>query len=381
MLTRSVPGRLVSTVVLSLVMGGCAPAAQPAAPTQAPAKPAAPAQPTTAPAAAPKPTEAPKPAAAAPAKPATLTKVELIGRGSFIGGHQSPYYVALEKKFFEDEGIEPNYNNAIGGSAALQYMAANPERTDIVGIIDVSAAALTISKGAALKSVAVIFQKSPVGIAYRKDRGINTFKDLEGKKVGFNPGGTEGVLIPIAFVANGVDGNKVQKVNLDGAAKDNALIAGQLDAISVYVNDNPIRIKGEGVETGSWPMADLGVPLMGPGLVANERTMQTKPEIVRGVTRAILRAWDYAKANPSEAIDILIKHEPDAKLNKAVALESLQATIPLTETDETKSKGIGYQSPTTWTKMIDLLGSDPGFGLEKKLPADQYFTNDFLPQR
>ena len=307
------------------------------------------------------------------------TRLQLLLPFSFVG-EKAVYFAAQEQGYFAEENLEVELLEGTGGSTIISLMAANPTKTDVVGVADLPAVAIAIGEGSPLKSVMNRFQASPNGLTYRKDRGINSVADLAGKKIGFAPGGTEGIIIPAALEANGVDPSSVEIVNIDGPAKETALEAGQVDAISVYVTSQPIRLAAAGVDVGSWSIAEIGVPLVGEGVIVTQAMIDQKPDVIRALLRALVKGEEFSRANPEKAIEALKKGRPDTKIDDKLQLAGLKAAFPLTESEATKEHGLGYHVPELWTDMLDFMESHD-FGLTKRLELDAYFTNDFLPKK
>jgi NitT/TauT family transport system substrate-binding protein len=194
---------LTSTGLLLAACGGAAtPTAAPTAPE--PTKPAAVA-PTTAPVATPAATPA-APAAAATAVPATapvapatgspaagpLTKVRVGYVPVLIYG---PLFIAIEKGYFREAGVEPVLTPLVGGADIIsQTVAGNFE----VGLGGMGAAALNAAKrNLDFRIVASHHSESPPLstplVVAKKKKDDGTYKsvaDLKGKKVAVNARGS-----------------------------------------------------------------------------------------------------------------------------------------------------------------------------------------------
>jgi len=101
------------------------------------------------------------------------------------GGDHCFYYVAKEKGFYREKGLEVNIERGQGSGDTLKRVELN---TVDVGLADTGTLVVARSKGAKVKVIGMIYSKSPNGIKTWKGSGITKPKDLEGHKVGVPPG-------------------------------------------------------------------------------------------------------------------------------------------------------------------------------------------------
>jgi NitT/TauT family transport system substrate-binding protein len=357
---------LFGGITALLLAGGCAPAAP--APTGAsPPGPAA-----KAPAAAP--AQAP---AAAPAQRALLPVV--VRQGWNSAGTNSPMFLAMEKGWYAEEGLDVSMPEGTGTNPVFQVIATGQEPMAVK--MGAGAVALGISLGAPVTAVMLVYQKNPSSVFCRSEAGLkaNGPRALVGKSVGGTAGDEGTVLMPAFLKANDVDPSQVQIVSLDAAARINTFLAGRLDCSIGYVNDTFVAVSTQATENGwqldALPFADHGVPAMGDVVLANNDFIREHPQAVRGFVRATIKAYNYAKTNPDEAIAALIKAHPVLKpeLEKA----KLLATYPLMDTPLTQQYGYGYSEAAQWQNMQDVLAEYMGL-TNRASDVSVYFTNEFL---
>jgi NitT/TauT family transport system substrate-binding protein len=337
-----------------LAVAACTAATPTAAPTQTSAGP------TTAPTVAPTPTLAP------------LVKTNL--RLSFKAhGHNAPYFLALEKGYFRDEGLEVEIGESSGGAGVVQSIAAG---NDAFGLANSDAFLALVAQGAPLKSVMLVYQKNPYAWTMLADLNVRTPKDLVGKKLGVSPG-TSGQYFFNAFMTvNGIDPGTVQQVSLDSSARNTALLNRQIDGIGSFIDDSSVRV-GEQIAVNSLLFYDWGIKTVGESLLVNTRMITSSPNVVTSFVRAVQKAWVYSMAHPEEAADALIKYYPDGNA-KAVVLKELAATFPLDTNAITEARGFGFADPAAWdTSIKTYYGA--GF-LKSLVPAENVFTNEFIPK-
>ena len=116
-----------------------------------------------------------------------LDKVKLqlkwLPQSQFMG-----YYVAASKGYYKDEGIDINI--LPGGSDIIAEQNVSNGAADI-GVTWVSSLMTYQAQGYELQEIAQIFQKSGLLLVSKKATGINSPKDLAGKKVANWFGGNE----------------------------------------------------------------------------------------------------------------------------------------------------------------------------------------------
>ena len=74
-------------------------------------------------------------------------------------------------------------------------------------------------KGLDLVGLMNVYANSPQGLYWLKSSGINTVKDLAGKKIGNPAGDGARTMWPALAKASGIDPNSVTWVNIDANAK------------------------------------------------------------------------------------------------------------------------------------------------------------------
>jgi NitT/TauT family transport system substrate-binding protein len=115
------------------------------------------------------------------------------------------------------------------------------------------------------------------------------------------------------------------------------------------------------------------LPLVGNGLVTNEKTLQENPDLVRRMVAATLQGIVESSANPDQAYQISTKYvENLANADQTVQKKVLAASIELWGTELS-----GKSNPQAWQNMHDILLR---MGLLKQpLEWKQAFSNDYLP--
>jgi NitT/TauT family transport system substrate-binding protein len=280
----------------------------------------------------------------------------------------APLYVAMEKGYFQQEGVNltMDYNTetdavALVGAGKLQFAIASGEQV-----------LLGRAQGLPVVYVAGWFQQYPVGVATNASLGVQKPADLKGKKIGIPLlSGASYIGLRALLDAGGL---KESDVTLDviGYNQVQALAAGQEQAIVVYVNNEPIQLKSKGYDVNVLRVGDY-LQLVGNGLITNETVLKENPDLVRRMVKAMLEGISYTMAHPDEAYTISTKYvENLAKANTSVQKQVLATTIELWKTNT-----LGYTDPKAWGNMQDILLK---MGLIKQpLDLSKAYSNDYLP--
>ena len=250
----------------------------------------------------------------------TLEKVTyLTSFGNF--GRDSYAWVAKDKKFFEEAGFDVDIKPGQGTNSVIQTIVGGQAQ---FGPIDLTGGLLQMGKGQAKDFVAVaaIQQRTMAAIFSVEGKGINTPKDLEGKKLADTPGSVVRNLFPTYARLAGVDASKVQFVNGEAQTLMGTLASGAVDGIGQFVVGKPTVEAVTKKKAVMLPYSDVMTDLYGNALITSTKLAKEKPDMVKRFTAALLKGLEYSLANPQEAGEILKKNVDTA--NPAAAAAELQ---------------------------------------------------------
>jgi NitT/TauT family transport system substrate-binding protein len=298
-------------------------------------------------------------------------KITLNLNWFYVGDH-SPYFVALDKGWYKEENIDLTILTGKGSADVVK-------RVDVgsadIGIVDTGVLIVARAQGAKVKIVSMLFDKSPYCMWMWKDSGINSPKDLVGKKIGAPPGDAQRTIFPALAQANGFDADKVTFVNIAPEAKFSALAAKQMDVIFDYYSGALFFHKAMGQENVKFMMfADWGVDVYSNALVATEKYIKDNPALIKRFVKASLRGWEFALKNPEEAIEIMARQRPE--IDKPVLLANLRLIIDLLRTNRYKQNGIGWVDEKKMADSIKIISQYRD--LKVNMKTSDLYTNEFL---
>ncbi len=309
--------------------------------------------------------------ACAPAAPPTptaapLTQVTVVM--SYIPNVQfAPFFVAEDKGYFAQEGIKVNYNWGFEFDG-VKLVGANQSDFAIVSGDQILQAR---AQNVPIEYVGNWYNAFPIAVVSLADKNIKTPQDLVGKKVGL-PGlfGASYTAWRALLYSTGIKEQDVTVQDI-GFTQVQALTQGSVDAAVGYANNEPVQLQlaGKAVnEIKTWEYAKL----VGNGIATNEATVKNRPQIVRGFVRALLRGVQDTMNNPDEALQITVKHVPEAggeNLNTSKAV--LQASLPLWQNSR-----LGETRLADWQAMEQFM-RQAGF-IQTEVDVNKAFTNDFI---
>lgn len=290
----------------------------------------------------------------------------------FPVGDHAAYWVALEKGYFTDRGIEVTLENSKGSGDSIAKVDTGAADA---GLADSAVVAASRARGTTVKVVGMVFDKTPLNVFSSAENPIKTPKDMEGKTVGAPPGDSQRQMWPAFAKAAGVDESKVTWVNIEPAAKIAALAESRVDAVADYTTGLPLYEKpmGEG-NVVMMPWADHGFDMYSMSIMASEKTMTERPEVLKDFLEAAYMGWRDVMADPQEAIEIFKKRVPE--IDETLILANMKLGLELLDTDRYRENGIGWIEEAKMCASVDLVNTY--MGLPEPVECADTFTTEFL---
>lgn len=272
-------------------------------------------------------------------------------------------YVAEEKGYFEEEGVEVDIQFPANPTDPLNLAAAGKITLGLYYQPDVIMA--RANENLPVKSVASIVQTPLNHLVFLEDSPIQSPKDLEGKKVGY-----PGIPLNEALLKTMVthDAGDTSKVNLIDVGFDlgSAVVTENVDAVlGAFINHEVPVLKDKGYETRNFNPVDYGVPAYNEiVLVTSDETWTKDKEAIQSFWKAAKKGYEFMKGNPEEALTILFNHQDEANfpLDKKVEKESLEILLPKMEAEgaEFGSQDEGnWKEVSDWLQAVDLIETVP----------------------
>ena len=255
-------------------------------------------------------------------------------------------YVAQEKGYFAEEGLDVTIEHSPGRGEHVQLLVAGA-----VHVTTMDAATVLQRRaepGLPVVSIALIGQKGQQAFAALADSGMTTPLDWKGRIVGFK--GTPPPDLYALLTAVGADVDKMSLVNVGFDPR--VLTEGQVDVYPVFKSNEPFLIQQWGYDLTLWDAGDFGVPTLGLAYVASEQFIAEHPAELARFLRAALRGIEYAAANPDEAVAIVLKYA-----GPETDREHMHFMLAAELADAQSEQGYGWQSVAQWQALAEMLSS------------------------
>lgn len=281
----------------------------------------------------------------------------------------APFYVALEKGYFADEGLDVTLDYGMENdlielvaSDQLQFAIASGDQV-----------LLGRSGGRPIKYVANWYRRFPVAITSISE-DLSDLNALEGKTVGL-PGLYGANYIGWLGLAHAA-GLNTDHITLEaiGFNQIPVLAEGQVDAAMVYAMNEPLQLEQEGYTVNTVLVADY-IDLVANGLITNDKTIQENPKLVQRMVTAILRGIQDTLDDPDGAFTITRQDKYGTGITDDTA--EAQRAVLNASLDFWRNDHLGLLPDSAWETSQQFM-VEAGL-LPKAVPLTDVYTNDFIP--
>ncbi|MDA0702796.1 MAG: ABC transporter substrate-binding protein [Proteobacteria bacterium] len=250
------------------------------------------------------------------------------------------YYAADAMGYYRDAGLDVQIVEARPGEEPMLEVVEGRAEFG-VGTTDLL---LMRDKGVPGVVLADFFQHSPVALMVRKDSGIRNIHELAKGRLMIEPHSAE----LIAYLTDeGISPDALELVEHDFDTA--SLIDGTVDAMSVYISDEPFALKVRGVDYLIFQPIEAGIDFYGDNLFTIREQVERNPERVRRFLDASVRGWQYAMANPDEIAALITQRYGDRKSLEWLMFEAEQMQ-PLINADIIAA---GYVNAGRWDRIAE----------------------------
>ncbi|QCR37835.1 ABC transporter substrate-binding protein [Nissabacter sp. SGAir0207] len=305
------------------------------------------------------------------AQAAELTKINFVQEWPVADGFWIPWILGKEKGFYREEGIDLNIIAPPTVADTMKFLGTGRADLAFTTVMDIIFAK---EQGAPVTAIGRYGQGNNWGIVSRQGEKF-TVAELKGKTIGiYNDAWTKAQLALMLKSAN----MTLNDIKMVAAADDTVplLLQKRVDAITGITNAEGTGVVTTGKQKPEFlPAVEHGVPNTPIFMLAgNERWLKNNPEVAKAFMRATEKSIAYAIAHPEEGTTAFTKAYSKA-YDPAFIKQQWADTITL----------LGQPGPdqlklsdAAWSDLLNAVKQE---GIVKEtLPAQQYYTNDFLPQ-
>lgn len=268
------------------------------------------------------------------------------------------YYVAQDKGFYEEEGLNVTIKPGGPDIAPAQVIAGGG--ADV--IIDWMPSALASrEKGVALVNIAQPFKRSGMMLTCRKDAGVNSPDDFPDKTLGVWFFGNEYPFLSwMSKLGLATDGSAGGVTVLKQGFNVDPILQKQADCVSTMTYNEYWQIIDAGLtpdELAVFPYEEQGVATLEDGLYVLEKNLADAAfaDKVARFVRASMKGWTWAADNNDAAADIVLENDETGAQTEMHQRRMMGEISKLTA-------GGGKLDEADYQRTVDTLlggGSDP----------------------
>lgn len=283
----------------------------------------------------------------------------------------APFQLAKGKGYFDAAGLDVTFQVGKGGAdVATQVAVGNADMGGGIGDTPI----IVRANGLKIKGVGLLGGRGLTQMAWRKDSGITGPADLKGKSIGvmsFQDTTFYNLLAVLASAGLSKSDVDIQAVGPGGIIQ--LSIAGKLDGIS-GVPEQIAAIEGAGVEMQQQPV-DTVFPAMAQAIIASDKTIAERPEVVRGFVTAVLKAIGDINADPAQAAKDYVSFVPQHS-GKEAQVEGIMRAYSTLIYPEGENQPLGAFDPER-IAAVQKFYVDAGI-VQTAVPVEELYTNDFV---
>jgi NitT/TauT family transport system substrate-binding protein len=286
-------------------------------------------------------------------------------------GYHAPIFLALEKGYYRDAGIDLKIIDGQGTTSALQAVASG--NADIV-LANYATMLQSVASGMKLVAVGGLLQRLPDAIVSLKSAPIGEPKQLEGTIIATSAGDAASKLLPAFLIAAKVDAAKVKIVNTASGQAPAALLGGSAKSITGWTFTEALAVDSEKPIAKPILMSDFGINLLGVGFVTTKSFASSSPDVVKAFLAATAKGYKEGIADPDAAIAAMAKARP--LIDKKLQLAQLQHFPPFLHSAKSEGKPFGWTSKEDWDQTESLL--QKYFDMKGQVDTATVYSNAFV---
>ncbi len=291
-----------------------------------------------------------------------------------LHGQHGPWFVAKARGYFGQAGIDVTIQRGYGSADTVKKVLTGVAD---VGFTDPLPIIIAVAEGQPIKAVMGGFMVEPCVLHSAAEQGnVRGPKDMEGKSMGGPPADVCIMLLRAAMEKAGADYSKVRIENMDAPTRIPMLAAGRIDAAADFVGSEILwekALRAAGKRRVGFRY-DQYIEKYGLMVVVGEKMIKEKPEVVRGMTLALLRGFQDHVKDPEMAANTILQAYPE--LDRDYVHSSAGALLDVMWDETTRAKGIGILNPAKMRSTIEI--SAKYWKLPRKPAPEEVFTNEYI---
>jgi len=291
-----------------------------------------------------------------------------------ISGYHAPFFVAQDKGYFAEQGLDVSIGRGYGSGDTVKKLATGVAD---IGFNHPAPLIIANAEGGSLRIV-MSYLNQEMCATYSAAEGANvrTPKDIEGKIWGGPPGDVCTIMLTALAEKTGFDLSKAKMQQMDAPQRLPMLATGQIGVTGSFF-DKDILFKKALEQAGKHMVSfrySQYVAMYSNAVTATQTTIDKRPDMVQKAVTALLKGFKATVANPNEAAAIVTKLHPE--VDREYVRASVNTLLEAMWDETTKAKGIGVIDAR---KMQDTRDTVVKYWkLKTEPPLEQIYTNHFV---
>mgnify|MGYP000187474541 CR=1 FL=1 len=220
------------------------------------------------------------------------------------------YYIAKEKGFYEDEGLDVDIK-------AFEFGLDIPKGVSN-GTYDFAIGRETLvldqTNNQDIIALYALLQASPLILISTKESGIKSIKDFEDKKIMTTIDDANEVSLKSMITSQNID---IKNLNfIKHIHNINDLVNKNTDVISAYTSKAPYHLNQLGIEYTIFAPKEYGFDMYSDFLFTSKKKLKDDCKTVDTFKNASLKGWEYAYDNIEESVEIILEKYNHQNLSK-----------------------------------------------------------------
>ena len=300
----------------------------------------------------------------------TMRKVNFMLPWLFVGGHTFEFTARAEG--WKKRGLDVSIQRGYGSGAAIKAVSS---KTVNFAEASYGVAVNAVSKGLDVVAIGAKLQKSPIAISCRKDSGVHSAKDLEGKTLVGAAASGDTLMFPGFARAAGIDPSKIKRHMVHPSKLISSVLNKQADCTGTYYVSNAASLASK-TPAVHFMYADYGLQTLDLGLISRSDMVKNEPDLVQAMVDGAMEGLKLQLLNPEKALDYMIAARPELKTKpRSLLLTHSGNTNFLSIGPAVEKNGLGWMDEADQTGTRDVVIKY--MNAKNVPPIGKLFTNRF----
>jgi NitT/TauT family transport system substrate-binding protein len=287
-----------------------------------------------------------------------------------INGRHAYYYVALERGYYKQAGLDVSFVRGIGSADVIRRVASGAVQ---MGFADAGSLVLArANDGVPVRMLAVVYAAPPHAVYATEDSGIRKPQDLAGHRIADSAGSANTLMFGAYAKAAGFDPSKVTWQIAESSALPTLLATGRAEAIGQFTVGEPLlaaTIAPKKLVRLAY--RDVGLDYYGNGIVASEDLIAKAPDMLRRFVTATLHGMEDAFADPAMAGETIARYQRQIKPDIAAA-----ETMQVRDLAAQAGRKLGAIDPARMAATVKVIAD--AYALSRPAPPGEMWTAGFV---